>query len=115
MSIKNDRDISNWLYPFFGLALLFPEEVRDCFAKDFISNMPNDKKVESFTDYVLSTYVDSTSFFSPIWLAEVPSDTRCTNKRTEAFHSHYKEQLHASHASVFYIWMPLLSSRQQHN
>ena len=69
MSINNDRDISNWLYAFCGLVLLSPEEVRDCFAKAFISNMPNDKKVESFIDYVLSTYDDSTALFLPSgWL-----------------------------------------------
>ena len=65
MSIKKYRNISNWLYPFFGLALLFPEEVIDCFAKAFISNMPNDKEVEYFTDYAFSTYFDSTSLFPP--------------------------------------------------
>jgi hypothetical protein len=98
---KNVTDISKWLYHFFGLAFLNPEDVGDNFAEDLIPGMPSDNKVQNFADYVLSTYVDDNAMFPPSVWAEIPSNSRRTNNGPEAFHSHYNEQLYSSHPSTF--------------
>jgi hypothetical protein len=98
---KNVTDISKWLYHFFGLAFLNPEDVGDSFAEDLIPGMPSDNKVQNFADYVLSTYVDDNAMFPPSVWAEIPSNSRRTNNGPEAFHSHYNEQLYSSHPSTF--------------
>jgi len=47
----------------FGLSLLPPAEVRDCFAYDFTSNLSMDKRVAQFCDYLLEIYIDADSNF----------------------------------------------------
>ena len=47
----------------FGLSLLPPAEVRDCFALVFTSNLPKHKRVEQFCDYLLENYTDADSNF----------------------------------------------------
>lgn len=98
---KSGSDISKWLHHFFGLAFLSPEEVADCFAEDLIHDMPKDKKVEAFADYVLSTYVDDNALFPPTVWAETPTTARRTNNGPEAFHRHYNDQFYSSHPSMF--------------
>ena len=53
--------------------------------------MPNDKRVETFADYVLSTYIEDSALFPPSVWAEIPSTARRTNNGPEAFHAHYNE------------------------
>ena len=98
---KSDSDVTKWLHHFFGLAFLSPDEVSDCFADDLIRDMPNDKKVEAFADYVLEYYVDDIAKFPPVVWAETPSETRRTNNGPEAFHRHYNDQFYSSHPSMF--------------
>jgi hypothetical protein len=45
---KKDAEVSQFLKKTFGLSLLPPAEVSDCFAFDFTSNLPNDKRVDQF-------------------------------------------------------------------
>jgi hypothetical protein len=49
---KNDSEVSQFLKKIFRLSLL-PPEVSDNFALDFISNIPNDKRVEQFSACLL--------------------------------------------------------------
>jgi len=60
---KKDCEISQFLKKMFGLSLLPPAEVCDCFALEFSSNLPNDKRVEQFCDYLLENYIDADSTF----------------------------------------------------
>jgi hypothetical protein len=60
---KKDSEVSQFLKKIFGLSLLPPAEVCDCFALDFISGLPNDKRVEQFCDYLLENYIDADSTF----------------------------------------------------
>ena len=62
--------------------------------------MPNNRTVEQFSDYVLSTYIDDTALFPPSIWAEVPSFVRRTNNGPEAFHAHYNEQFYKAHPSM---------------
>jgi len=41
--VKKDSEVSQFLKKIFGLSLLPPTNVTDCFVLDFISNLPNDK------------------------------------------------------------------------
>jgi len=63
--------------------------------------MSNDKRVETFADYVLSTYIEDNASFPPSVWAEIPSTARRTNNGPEAFHAHYNEQFYASYPSMF--------------
>jgi len=60
---KKDSEVSQFLKKIFGLPLLPPAKVGDCFALDFISNLLNDKRVEQFCDYLLENYIDAGSTF----------------------------------------------------
>nr|CAI5865555.1 unnamed protein product [Callosobruchus analis] len=63
---KNQQSpIGNWLNHLFGLTFLPPAEVGECFAQDFMSDKPQDSKVDQFTDYLVDTYIDSDSKFPP--------------------------------------------------
>ena len=54
---------SHFLKKIFGLSLLPPAEVGDCFALEFLSNLPNDKRVEQFCDYLLENCIDADPTF----------------------------------------------------
>jgi hypothetical protein len=43
---KKDSEVSQFLKKIFGLSFLLPAEVCDCFALEFLSNLPNGKRVE---------------------------------------------------------------------
>jgi hypothetical protein len=45
---KKDSEVSQFLKKIFGLSPLPQAEVCDCFALEFLSNLPNDKRVEQF-------------------------------------------------------------------
>ena len=60
---KKDSEVSHFLKIMFGLSLLLPAEVCDCFALEYLSNLPNDKRVEQFCDYLLENYIDTDSTF----------------------------------------------------
>ena len=50
---KKDSEVSQFLKKIFGLSLLPPAEVSDCFALDFTSSLPDDKRVEQLCDLLL--------------------------------------------------------------
>ena len=56
---KKDSEVSQFLKKIFGLSLLPPAEVCDCFTLEFLHNLPNDKRVEQFCDYLLENYTDA--------------------------------------------------------
>nr|CAI5865114.1 unnamed protein product [Callosobruchus analis] len=90
---KNQQSpIGNWLNHLFGLTFLPPTEVGECFAQDFMSDKPQDSKVDQFTDYLVDTYIDSDSKFPP----EIWADNSCnifrTTKTCESFHSKFKRE-----------------------
>jgi hypothetical protein len=56
-------EVSQFLKKTFGLSILPPAEVCDCFALEFLSNLSNDKRVEQFCDYLQENYIDADSTF----------------------------------------------------
>ena len=59
---KKDSEVSQFFKKIFGLSLLPPAEVCDCFALEFLSNLPN-KRVEQFCDCLLENYIEIDSTF----------------------------------------------------
>jgi len=65
---KKDSEVTiQFLKKTFGLSLLPTAEVCDCFALEFLSNLPNDKRVERFCDCLLENYIDADSTFPPLF------------------------------------------------
>ena len=62
---KKDSEVSQFLKKIFELSLWPSAEVSDCFALESLSNLPNDKRVELFCDYLLENYIDADSTFGP--------------------------------------------------
>ncbi|KAL4131288.1 hypothetical protein QTP88_008624 [Uroleucon formosanum] len=50
-------EIGNWLKWVFGLPLLNPEEVSDCFTTDLMSVSPDDERIIKFCDYLVEYYI----------------------------------------------------------
>ena len=64
-------------------------ELSDCPAFDFISNIPYDKWVEQFCDYLLEKYIDTDlTFPPPVWSERSGSSFRTTNA-CESLHTHF--------------------------
>jgi len=54
---KKESEVSQFLKKIFGLSLLPPAEICDCLALEVLSNLPNDKRVDEFCDYLLENYI----------------------------------------------------------
>ena len=77
---KKDSELSQFLKKIFGLSLLPPAEVCECFALEFVSNLPNDKRMEEFCNYLPENYIDADSTFPPsVWSECSASSLRTIN------------------------------------
>lgn len=63
---NHESKTGQWLKNFFGLCILHPAEVEDCFVYDIMSKAPDCEKALVFADYVLKFYIESSAKFSPI-------------------------------------------------
>ena len=68
---KKDSEVSQLLKKMFGLPLLPPADVSECFALDFISNISNDKRVEQFCDYQVKKLYWCRLYFSSACLVRM--------------------------------------------
>jgi len=101
--MERKSGVSQFLKTVFGLSLLPPTEVSDCFALDFIPNFPNDKRVEQFCDYLLENSVDADSTFPPpVWSECSASSLRTINAR-ESFHAHFNALFYSAHPNIFVL------------
>jgi hypothetical protein len=100
---KKDSEVSQFLKKLFGLSLLPPVEVCNCFALEFLSNLPNDKRVEQFCNYLLENYIDAESTFpSPVWSECIASSLRTINA-CESFHAHFNALFYSAHPNIFVL------------
>ncbi|XP_071176290.1 uncharacterized protein [Mytilus edulis] len=105
-------EIGKWLSQFFGLPFLPPNKVEDCFTFDIMSDAPSDDKCHTFLDYVLSTYICTTSRYPPqFWAAAPVENCKRTNNGPESFHSHYNEQFYSHHPNI-YVFMDVIKKIQ---
>jgi len=100
---KKDSEVSQFLKTIFGLSHLPPAEVCDCFALEFLYNLPNDKRVELFYVYLLENYIDADSTFPPpLWSECTASSLRTTNA-CELFHAHFSALFYSAHHKIFVL------------
>ena len=60
---QNNAEEGKWLNHIFGIILLCPEAIGDCFVEDFIGTMPSGEKYQPFADYLTEKYIDSNALF----------------------------------------------------
>ena len=78
-------------------------QVCDCFALQFLSNLPKEKRVEQSCEYMLENCIDADSAFSmPIWCECTASSLR-TIKACELFHAHFNALLYIVHHNIFVL------------
>jgi hypothetical protein len=100
---EKDSEVSQILKKIFGLSLLPPAEVSDFFAFDFISHLPNDRRVEQFCDCLLEHYIHADSTFPPpVWSERSASSYR-TTKAYESFHAHFNALFYSAHPNIFIL------------
>jgi len=58
---NKDSEVSQFLKKKVELSLLPPAEICDCLRLEFLSNLPNDRRLEQFSDYLLENYIDADS------------------------------------------------------
>jgi hypothetical protein len=98
---KTDSEVSKFLKKIFGLSLLPPAEVCDCFALEFLSNFPRDKRVEQFSVYLLENYIDA-DFPLPVW-TECPATSLRTINACVLFHAHFNALFYSAHQNIFVL------------
>jgi hypothetical protein len=93
-------EVYKWLQSFFGLSVISPDEVSNGFIS-LMSDAP--VHAETFTDYILETFVDENSSFPPYTWVESPSSDPWIKNGPEAFHRDFNSQFYTSHPNCFNI------------
>ncbi|KAF0751997.1 Uncharacterized protein FWK35_00024797 [Aphis craccivora] len=81
-----------------GLSCISPNEVGDGFVALMTDASYGD---ETFTEYILETFVDDNSFFQLYLWAESPSSDPKTTNGSESFHRDFNSQFYISHTKCF--------------
>jgi len=90
-----------WLHLIFGLSLLPSNEVDDCFVEDLMSIQPLSEKLVEFSDYLVDTYISSSSTFPPSLWAMNSIDSERTTNACESFHSSFSRNFSSAHPNIF--------------
>jgi len=98
---KKDSEGNLFLKKIFGLSLLPPAEVCDCFAFGFLSNIPNDKRVEEFCNYILENYIDADSTFPLAVSPECTTSSLRTINTCELIHAQFNAVFYITHHTIF--------------
>jgi hypothetical protein len=102
---KKDSEACQFLKKIFGLQLLPLAESCDCFALEFLFNLPNDKRVEQFCDYMLENYIDADPTFPPPVCSECTASSLRTINACELFHAHFNALFYIVHHKIFVLCM----------
>jgi hypothetical protein len=97
---KKDSEVLNKI---FGLSFLPPAEVWDCFALEFLSNLPNDKRAEQFYDYLLENNIDADSTFPPPVWSECAASSLRTIHTCELFHASFNALFYSAHHKILVL------------
>jgi hypothetical protein len=90
-----------WLRYVFGLTFLAPEEVHDALTSDLVPIRPTSEKLEKFTQYLLTNYINDYASFPPsLWACQTASLERTTNA-CESFHSRFNDSFYNTHPDIF--------------
>jgi hypothetical protein len=75
--------------------------LEDCFTDDIVSILPEDEKVQKFSDYILNSYIKpDCDFPSSVWGMYSCSIIRTTDS-CEAFHSKLNSMFYSEHPNIF--------------
>jgi len=108
---KKDSEVSQFLKKIFGVLLLPLAEVCNCFALEFLSNLPNDKRMKQFCDYLLENYIDADSSFPwPVW-SECAASSLTTIHACELFHAPFNALFYSTHHKTFLLVFALQNYR----
>jgi len=99
----NTLRISQFLKKIFGLLLLPPAEVSDCFALDFISNLPNDNRVKQFCDYLIENCIDADAIIPPSFWTDCTASSLKTIKTCELLHSYFNALFYSAYPNIFVL------------
>jgi hypothetical protein len=100
---KKDSEVSEFLKKIFRLSLLPPAEICDCFALEFSSNLPNDKRVEQFCSCLLENYIDADfTFPPPVWSECTASSLRTINA-CELLYAHLNALFYSVNHKIFVL------------
>ena len=92
--------VGEWLRWTFGLAMLEPSDVSDCFVFSLMSVIPTNQKLIKFADYLTDNYIDEYSLFPPsIWASA--TETERTTNACESFHSKFNSYFYNAHPNIF--------------
>ncbi|KAL4111997.1 hypothetical protein QTP88_015850 [Uroleucon formosanum] len=96
-----------WLQYCFGLPFLHPQEVSDCFL-ELMSEIPAEKKIQSFANYLVENIVSEDSLFPPeLWAKGCNNLTQTTNV-CESFHKHFNSYFFNAHPSIIkFVEVPI--------
>jgi hypothetical protein len=92
---------TQWHTTVFGLSLLSPDMVGDCFAVDFAAIQPNQTSIQDFADYLVEWYIAEDSHFPPYMWAENSSSSQRTSNACEGFHSKFNASFYCGHPNIF--------------
>ena len=87
----------------FRLSIFPPAKVSDCFALDFISNLPNDKREEQFCDCLLEDCIDADPTLPPPVWSECSASSLGTINACESFHAHFNALFYSAHHNIFVL------------
>jgi hypothetical protein len=80
---------------------LNPPDVNNYFTDDLISILPQDYRVECFTDYILKNCTfESSQYPSEMWASFTYSLARATNS-CKSFHSKINAMFYSAHANIY--------------
>jgi hypothetical protein len=90
---NNDSEVSQFLKKIFGLSLLPPAEVSDCFALNFISNLASGMVLRLPAE----NYIDAGSTFLPPVRFEYSASSLRAINACESFQAHFNAMVYIAH------------------
>jgi len=87
-TLDKNSAISKWLVLFFGLLLLYLDEVGTAFANEIMSTILADDRCRKLADYIVDQYIDSGCDFAPDLWASSPQRSPTTTSATESLHTY---------------------------
>jgi hypothetical protein len=94
-------EIGSILKMFFGLPLLPPYQVVDCYVEDLFALKPESKQqLIEFFDYICANYFDDGHFPPEMW-ADMSSTSDRTTNCCESFHAKFNAEFTSAHPNIF--------------
>ena len=100
---RKDIEVSQFLKKIVRLWLLPPAEVSDCCTLEYLFNLPNEKRVEQFCDYLLENCIDADSTFPLPVRSECTSSSLRTINAWELLLAHFSALFYSAHRNIFVL------------